>query len=124
MPIILLEDTRLHSPLPLLVWLMAAHHYGNYLPPEPVMSYLFCVVAAAARVPQRDLFPLPEVPQPQFRVISRAVTELPPESRDLVLAIQLRKAFGGMQHDLELCDSSAAAFCNGRPTLKMDDIQR
>lgn len=102
----MLEDSALHASLPILVWLLVAQTRG-YSPLPAMRSYLLSLVAAIAGSPIRD--EVPEARQP-FRPVSREMAAMAAPHRDLLLSVQLRKAFGGLAGDVALCDAACLAW--------------
>lgn len=97
--IILLEDAMLHIHYPVLVWLMSAVSRGYQLPDECI-AWILGHVCATTAYQMRLLINSPDgVDIGPVNLNSKSIHSLPAQERDLIYALQMRKAYGGMSGD-------------------------
>ena len=120
--IILIEDALFDVHYPILVWMMCAVSKGYQLPKECIEWVLGYVKASSSRDYQIEF-----KGRKEYKIESDEwIYNLPVESRDLIYALQLRKAFGGMHCDLDMLESLSNSLldvykCHGSLP---NDIQR
>ena len=109
LPLIMLEDARLHRCFPVLIWLTAALSKG--LPvTRRIVNYLYSVVAWLCeeeqesfhvndlwRFSQQDLEKLPSVKQ-----LCGQAESFEAETRNLLLSLLLRREYGGLEGDIRM----------------------
>ncbi|XP_004346913.1 hypothetical protein CAOG_05228 [Capsaspora owczarzaki ATCC 30864] len=107
LPIIMIEDSILHSSIVPLVWLMAAYSKG-YRPAPEIQAFVVSIAAAVAACPIRDVMaPADSEVVVNFGAIAKLEN---PHHRAILYSLQFRKAFGGMAGDMRLLDAFTLAF--------------
>jgi hypothetical protein len=107
--IILLEDAMFHVHYPVLVWFMAAVSRGFNLPDECI-AWILGHVQATAEYGTRLLINLPQEDFQPVKLDSKDIHFLPSQQRDLIYALQMRKAYGGMSGDSVMLDEITAVL--------------
>ena len=124
LPIVCIEDTVLHPSLPLIVWFMAAHSKGWFIPPEARgVAVRFIAEVAACPYKDRDLVAAIEADEEDHARrdtasgaadplcnLAVATRDLSNESACHVLALLVRAKFGGLRGDVGMLRGAAKAW--------------
>lgn len=106
-PIIMIEDAKLHTALPVIVWLMAVVD-DHHRPTMAMRAWVLGVVSTLASMTTRELVPAHhDEPPPRLhptQVVRRVVETLGEdgEGAQLVFAMMMRHAYGGMRGDMHM----------------------
>lgn len=124
LPIVCIEDAVLHPSLPLIVWFMAAHSKGWFIPPEARGAAVrFIAEVAACPYKDRDLVAAIEADEEDLARrdtasgaadplcnLAVATRDLSNESACHVLALLVRAKFGGLRGDVGMLRGAAKAW--------------
>ena len=124
LPIVCIEDAVLHPSLPLIVWFMAAHSKGWFIPPEARGAAVrFIAEVAACPYKDRDLVAAIEADEEDHARrdtasgaadplcnLAVATRDLSNESACHVLALLVRAKFGGLRGDVGMLRGAAKAW--------------
>lgn len=124
LPIVCIEDAVLHPSLPLIVWFMAAHSKGWFIPPEARGAAVrFIAELAACPYKDRDLVAAIEADEEDLSRrdtasgaadplcnLAVATRDLSNESACHVLALLVRAKFGGLRGDVGMLRGAAKAW--------------
>ena len=124
LPIVCIEDAVLHPSLPLIVWFMAAHSKGWFIPPEARGAAVrFIAEVAACPYKDRDLVAAIEKEEEDLSRrdtasgaadplcnLAVATRDLSNESACHVLALLVRAKFGGLRGDVGMLRGAAKAW--------------
>ena len=124
LPIVCIEDAVLHPSLPLIVWFMAAHSKGWFIPPEARGAAVrFIAEVAACPYKDRDLVAAIEADEEDHArrdtasgaadplcKLAVATRDLSNESACHVLALLVRAKFGGLRGDVGMLRGAAKAW--------------
>ena len=124
LPIVCIEDAVLHPSLPLIVWFMAAHSKGWFIPPEARGAAVrFIAEVAACPHKDRDLVAAIEADEEDLSRrdtasgagdplcnLAVATRDLSNESACHVLALLVRAKFGGLRGDVGTLRGAAKAW--------------
>ena len=119
LPIIMLEDVRLHYSISLLIWLMVATSKG-YCPTQTQIEWVLGVVSYLCSENQYDCFKENYENIKNTSMMIKKIETLKgliPTQRDLLYSLLLRLSYGGMKGDMNMIygfvESWTQKFING-----------
>jgi len=103
LPIIMLEDTCINYHFINVVWYMCASSKG-YIINDKILSYILGIIKYMASINQQEIMNNEHIDIINIKQLLKQQNNLSEIDKNLLLSLQLRKAYGGLQGDLKMLD--------------------
>lgn len=127
LPIIMIEDVKLHKSFSTLMWLLVAVSSTEFKMKKYMYEYVLGVVYTLTKLNKKDeINYLYEYNKPKTIDLLQLYNELTPSQCSLLYSMHLRVAYGGMQGDMEMFEQYANVWYNRFKTNsneKVEDIE-
>ncbi len=108
LPIIMIEDAKLHKSFSTLIWLLVAVSSTTFKMKKYMYDYILGVIYVLTKIKKKDVINyVSETARPKTIDLLQHYNELNDEQCSLLYSMHLRVSYGGMQGDMEMFEQYA-----------------
>ncbi len=123
LPIIMLEDTKLHKSFSTLIWLLVAISSTQFKMKKYMYEYILGIIYVLTKISRKDVINyVSEQNRPKTIDLLQLYNDLNDTECSLLYSMQLRIAYGGMQGDMEMFEQYANVWYNRFKTNSNDKV--